>query len=905
MSCSQALSISHQFISSIFLIIRMSSILLYAGEVPKATPPLPSPSLDSSMDVFEGQEMVTELLKNEQHAFLFAWVEKAKSPLSLGALETAVALLLRPDSRTLQELNEYRPEFTEQSLGRMVGPILRIADGKVSFANQSVKAFFDQNRPLDDVEPWQGKDWELTLARACITYLALDDFRDLPLPQEFKGFRSDLQHSDHFLTYASCQWHHHVSSAEEASVLEPALDAIIDPTRNNLYLWTDQSSGSSGTGPRGFFRSRSEVAIKRDIEWLALYLLDSTSSEPELVFPARDLKLISRKAPSIFNLLIRMKPQYYLPAVTKSVLTGIAWLQDHAFEVLQTLYSHSQSLNVPFAFLGRVPSNKDAVQILELLCSKIDNMPMTRKMLAAAAANRDSSALKFFFEREPSIRVDASMMSAAISVCDSTDNFRLLFEHDTDAPVTEDTLMNIVQMEIKPEKFRFLLNLRPNIQITPKLLTEAVRLNRSETVKLMYETDKALEINEEILKIAMRSGGFEIYLAEYLLDRCDPTLVTADVLLAAVECWSWPNKVVELVLRRNSNLEISDTMLIKAAVDWDGKILDRLLEQQERQIVPTELVDKAVEAKKSRLSWSWHEHDENEPSVLKTLQARVPNDPYLRKVLDETDFSPPIPKSPTESIPATALPDAASDSNVPKVLNLLDQGADIDTQCGRTCGCDRNKGVGTALQRATKHRDVEMVRVLLEKGANPNLQEGAYGNPLQEASMAGDLEIVKLLVRHKAQVNLQGGKYRSPLSAAARANDVKITSFLLDSGADINIADNHGWTPYLYAVAHESHEVARYLLSVDSSLAALGELIALHPGMLTKAKDSSTVDIGEDGITVNTGMLGSGSCPIKITDEPSCHSCRRIKCLYPNSWRSSHYSHSTFLLRDGNRSYRR
>jgi hypothetical protein len=272
-------------------------------------------------------------------------------------------------------------------------------------------------------------------------------------------------------------------------------------------------------------------------------------------------------------------------------------------------------------------------------------------------------------------------------------------------------------------------------------------------------------------------------------------------------------------------------------------------------------VDKAVEAKKCQLTWTWHQRVENEPTLLKTLQERVPNDPYLKKVLEETDFSPPAPKSPKEIIRESDLPDAATQSNIAKLGHILDKGVDIDAQFGSTCSCDRNRRCGTALQRAAKQRDIEMVRLLLEKGANPNLQDGEYGNPLQEASVAGDLELVKLLVEHKAKVNLHGGRYESPLIAAARADDVKIVHFLLESGADINFTDDHGWTPYLHAIAYESYDVVRFLLDVDSSLAAVGELIALPPGKFVKARDQSTVSISEDGLSITTGMMYDVICP--------------------------------------------
>ncbi|KAJ6631778.1 hypothetical protein B0H10DRAFT_1719533, partial [Mycena sp. CBHHK59/15] len=41
---------------------------------------------------------------------------------------------------------------------------------------------------------------------------------------------------------------------------------------------------------------------------------------------------------------------------------------------------------------------------------------------------------------------------------------------------------------------------------------------------------------------------------------------------------------------------------------------------------------------------------------------------------------------------------------------------------------------------------VEIVRLLLEKGADPNALGGSYGSAIQAASDTGHLEIVKLLI---------------------------------------------------------------------------------------------------------------------------------------------------------------
>ena len=119
---------------------------------------------------------------------------------------------------------------------------------------------------------------------------------------------------------------------------------------------------------------------------------------------------------------------------------------------------------------------------------------------------------------------------------------------------------------------------------------------------------------------------------------------------------------------------------------WDGKALDNLLEQRGGQEILKQLVDEAVRVRKLQLSWTWSKRDENELTLLKTLKGRVPNDPYLKKVLYETDFTPPVQEKPKQVIRETAVPG----SDIDKLRRLIDQGADVNAQFGSNCSCDRN-----------------------------------------------------------------------------------------------------------------------------------------------------------------------------------------------------------------------
>jgi ankyrin repeat protein len=58
--------------------------------------------------------------------------------------------------------------------------------------------------------------------------------------------------------------------------------------------------------------------------------------------------------------------------------------------------------------------------------------------------------------------------------------------------------------------------------------------------------------------------------------------------------------------------------------------------------------------------------------------------------------------------------------------------------------------------------------MLLDKGANVNLQVGGYGTALQAASSRGHKEVVQVLLDRDANVNLQGGGTSAPLHLAGR-----------------------------------------------------------------------------------------------------------------------------------------
>ena len=117
---------------------------------------------------------------------------------------------------------------------------------------------------------------------------------------------------------------------------------------------------------------------------------------------------------------------------------------------------------------------------------------------------------------------------------------------------------------------------------------------------------------------------------------------------------------------------------------------------------------------------------------------------------------------------------------------LIERGARINV---RSSG--RNY---TPLDLAAREGDLEMVKLLVDNGANVNNYK-----PLHLASEKGYLEIVTYLVEHGANLNDPDIEIRfdglSPLHEAVRGGHFDVVEYLVEQGADINVTHEHYGRP--------------------------------------------------------------------------------------------------------------
>ncbi|NWS31185.1 KDIS Kinase, partial [Polioptila caerulea] len=140
----------------------------------------------------------------------------------------------------------------------------------------------------------------------------------------------------------------------------------------------------------------------------------------------------------------------------------------------------------------------------------------------------------------------------------------------------------------------------------------------------------------------------------------------------------------------------------------------------------------------------------------------------------------------------TALISAAKEGHAAIVAELLNYNVSLE---------HRDLGGWTALMWASYKGRTEVAKLLLEKGANPNITGMQYSvYPIIWAAGRGHSDIVHLLLQHGAKVNCSDKYGTTPLVWAARKGHLECVKYLLQMGADVDQEGANSMTALIVAV---------------------------------------------------------------------------------------------------------
>lgn len=199
---------------------------------------------------------------------------------------------------------------------------------------------------------------------------------------------------------------------------------------------------------------------------------------------------------------------------------------------------------------------------------------------------------------------------------------------------------------------------------------------------------------------------------------------------------------------------------------------------------------------------------------------------------------------------------------------LLERGADPNVQAGDGT---------TPLHLAADGRSTRMLQILLSAGADVNMRDGYGETPLHQARTG---EAATLLLEHGADTSAATPDGRTPLHYAACGSAPALVEVLVANGASLESPDRWGQTPLHLGAAEGTPDVAERLLALgaDPNARTTDGRTPLHVAVEQRGKEMVELLL-ESGADVNA-VTSSGLTPLDLAREERQQEVRDLLLKY-------------------------
>ncbi len=179
------------------------------------------------------------------------------------------------------------------------------------------------------------------------------------------------------------------------------------------------------------------------------------------------------------------------------------------------------------------------------------------------------------------------------------------------------------------------------------------------------------------------------------------------------------------------------------------------------------------------------------------------------------------------------------------VYLLIEKGADVDIQV--------NDGF-TSLMIASEHGQKEIILLLIEAGADIDASTNQEVTPLMIALANGHNEIAELLIEHGADINAESLVGWTALVYASQLGHTEIVRFLIENSVDVDTKTTDGYTALMLASVMEHPENVRLLIEGGADIhiesndgaTALGYAVGRENMQIIRLLNEAAVQLQKD-----------------------------------------------------------
>ena len=159
----------------------------------------------------------------------------------------------------------------------------------------------------------------------------------------------------------------------------------------------------------------------------------------------------------------------------------------------------------------------------------------------------------------------------------------------------------------------------------------------------------------------------------------------------------------------------------------------------------------------------------------------------------------------------TPLMYAAGKGRFDVVKYLIDHGADVSKEDGYK---------QTALHYASTNGHLNVVEELLNKGAKVDVENEYCFTPLLLTAKSGynDVSLYVYLIDHGADVGKKDGHERTALHYASESGHLKVVELLLNKGVEIDVEDEDHFTPLMLAAEKGHNDISLHLINHNANI---------------------------------------------------------------------------------------